>query len=326
METALFEAHNCPSLWTCAVVRCVPDLLFLTTYSLLLLFWAQLGRTARGAPCPRLNLMFSLGNGTLYTGFLLIVAMAAGDVLSHGEALQSFFMLLGLSYLVSFLFVLKFAHQFSRMALPYLLRRRVLALSLLCGTVFLVHMIYYLSVGTGLLASWLARSGYPPRPEAYIFDAILYPLQELLPSLAILAVLNRRRGQLPTPLAAAYPYLGAGPYTKIGSGDHAHGSGLGPGSNGLGGGSQSAALASAFYRHNGPRKGDGGGQRSGRQTTHEDRHHQKHFWMNMVVKEGQEARGGSGMMGLMGIYTPHEATTTPSISSESTASAYQAVP
>lgn len=117
------------------MVRCVPDLLFLTTYSLLLLFWAQLGRTARGAPCPRLNLMFSVGNGTLYAGFLLIVAMAAGDVLSHGEALQSFFMLLGLSYLLSFLFILKFAHQFSRMALPYLLRRRVLALSLLCEAV-----------------------------------------------------------------------------------------------------------------------------------------------------------------------------------------------
>lgn len=40
-ESVLYENYFCPDVWTCVLVRCVPDLFFLTTYSLLILFWAQ---------------------------------------------------------------------------------------------------------------------------------------------------------------------------------------------------------------------------------------------------------------------------------------------
>lgn len=43
VETVLFEDGICPGAWTCALVRGGPDLLFLTTYSMLILFWAQVG-------------------------------------------------------------------------------------------------------------------------------------------------------------------------------------------------------------------------------------------------------------------------------------------
>lgn len=41
VEASLFEDGLCPNAWTCVLVRCIPDLLFLTTYSMLILFWAQ---------------------------------------------------------------------------------------------------------------------------------------------------------------------------------------------------------------------------------------------------------------------------------------------
>jgi hypothetical protein len=46
-ESVLYENYLCPSERTCALVRCIPDLFFLTTYSLLILFWAQVS----GQPC-----------------------------------------------------------------------------------------------------------------------------------------------------------------------------------------------------------------------------------------------------------------------------------
>lgn len=41
VEIVLFEDGACPSSWTCALVRGGPDLVFLTAYSMLILFWAQ---------------------------------------------------------------------------------------------------------------------------------------------------------------------------------------------------------------------------------------------------------------------------------------------
>lgn len=59
VEMVLFEDGVCPGAWTCALVRGGPDLLFLTTYSMLILFWAQVralrtldrrGRRGGGSP------------------------------------------------------------------------------------------------------------------------------------------------------------------------------------------------------------------------------------------------------------------------------------
>lgn len=330
-ETLLFVEYACPSTWTCALVRTVPDLFFLTTYSLLILFWAQLSHTATGAPFPWLRPAFLVSNGLLYLGFSLIVILGGSRVLGSGQVLQALFILLGVSYILSTLFLFKYALRFSKMALPYVLRRRLIALCVLCGVGFVVHVAYYLGVATGLLSTWVA-AGYPPQINAYVFDALLYPLWELLPSLAILAVLHKRKpgsGMAPHHLSSAYPYLDSVPYSKIGNGQL--GNGGGGGGSGAGGGnggaSHSAALASAFYKLNGSSAGGGGGGgrgfgaggKGGRQQQ------QQHPWMNVVVKEGRDAQGGGGVLGLMGIYTPIEATTTPSTSSESTASAYQGV-
>jgi len=306
----------------------VPDLFFLTTYSLLILFWAQLSHTATGAPFPWLRPAFLISNGLLYLGFLLIVVLGGSKMLGRGQVLQALFVLLGVSYILSTLFLFKYALRFRKMALPYVLRRRLIALCVLCGVVFIVHVAYYLGVATGLLSTWVAAAGYPPQIDAYIFDALLYPLWELLPSLAILAVLHKRKpgsGMAPHHLSSAYPYLDSVPYTKIGNGQlgSVGGGGGGGAGGGNGGASHSAALANAFYKLNGSGGGGGGGGGRGFGAGEKGGRQQQHPWMNVVVKEGRDAQGGGGVLGLMGIYTPIEATTTPSTSNESTASAYQ---
>ncbi len=53
VETVLFEDGACPGAWTCALVRGGPDLLFLTTYSMLILFWAQVRVIACLRGCVR---------------------------------------------------------------------------------------------------------------------------------------------------------------------------------------------------------------------------------------------------------------------------------
>ncbi len=71
-------------------------------------------------------------------------------------------------------------------------------------------------------------------------------------------------------------------------------------------GGQPAVLDSAFHKLNG-RFGAVPGE-----------DHRRHAYSSVVVKEG--GHGVGGVLGMMGIYTPVEATTTPSTSSESTGS------
>ncbi len=215
-ETALFEEYACPSTWTCALVRCVPDLLFLTTYSLLILFWAQLSHTATGSPFPLLRPAFLVSNGVLYLAFLLVVVLGASAVLTSGQVIQGLFSVMGVCYIFCTLFLFKYALRFSRMALPPVLRRRLVALCVLCGAVFVLHSAYYLGIATRVLAAW--EDGYPPGTNAYLFDALFYPFLELVPSLAILAALHKRKssGLTPHQLSAAYPYLDSVPYQVSG--------------------------------------------------------------------------------------------------------------
>ena len=41
IETLQFEDNMCPELWTCVMVRCIPNLFFLSVYSLLVLFFSS---------------------------------------------------------------------------------------------------------------------------------------------------------------------------------------------------------------------------------------------------------------------------------------------
>jgi hypothetical protein len=57
VETVFYEDYLCPSERTCAMVRCIPDLVFLTAYSLIILFWAQVSHDPQN--CKRVDALRS---------------------------------------------------------------------------------------------------------------------------------------------------------------------------------------------------------------------------------------------------------------------------
>ena len=116
------------------------------------------------------------------------------------------------SYVFATGFLLKYGLRmlrFSQLALPPVLRRRLLLLCSVCATAFLLHALYYTAVATQVAlagaaaaapgpAAALLHGGYPPARmlpgrSAFAFDALFYPFMELLPSAAILFALHHRR-------------------------------------------------------------------------------------------------------------------------------------
>ena len=63
--------------WRMAVAHVVPDLLFVTTYSLLIMFWAQLYYSAQGISYATLRPAFLFVNALVYASFVALGASAA---------------------------------------------------------------------------------------------------------------------------------------------------------------------------------------------------------------------------------------------------------
>lgn len=96
-------------------------------------------------------------------------------------------------YLISMVFLLKYGvrmMRFSKHMLPAVALRRLVLLCTACSVTFLMHALYYGGVATAVLR-W--KDGYPPGVNAYVFDALFYPLLELCPSLVILVIIFKRR-------------------------------------------------------------------------------------------------------------------------------------
>lgn len=124
------------------------------------------------------------------------------------------------SYLLATAFLLKYGlrmMRFSQLALPRVLRRRLLLLCSICSAVFLLHALYYLATaaqvelaGAGPRSSSLS-GGYPPAwllpgGSTLLFDALFYPVMELLPSAAILFALHHKRRSYLTDASVVVPY------------------------------------------------------------------------------------------------------------------------
>lgn len=100
--------------------------------------------------------------------------------------------------MISMLFLLKYGlrmMRFSRHVLPSVVLRRLVGLCVICCSTFLLHALYYGGLATSFLP-WV--DGYPPLINPYVFDALFYPLLELLPSFLILMIIYKRKGQ-PSP-------------------------------------------------------------------------------------------------------------------------------
>lgn len=95
---------------------------------------------------------------------------------------------------------------FTNFSMPVFVRRRIMAMCGLCSVVFVIHSVYFLGIATGSI-KW--KDGYPPNVHVFAFDASFYTLFELVPSLAILAMMSRRK----TGPAHTYLDINNNPYT-----------------------------------------------------------------------------------------------------------------
>jgi hypothetical protein len=113
------------------------------------------------------------------------------------------------SYVLALFFLLKYGlrmMRFTARPLPGAVLHRLLGLCAVCSVVFLAHAVFFLGDATGLIRS---VHGYPVGVNAYAFDAIAYPVLELVPSIIILVIVHKKRGSTPY----AYLDMGSNPYT-----------------------------------------------------------------------------------------------------------------
>ncbi|CAN0150480.1 unnamed protein product, partial [Phaeothamnion confervicola] len=178
-----------------AAYRTIPDMLFLTSYSLLALFWAQLHFTATGVGSRALRPVFLSGLGLLYATFLVIAALlaSAGDAAAATSDLRSaMFYLMGLAYFTVFGFTAYFGARISAAARrgPRPVLCKTAGLALVCGAVLFVRSAFYLAIASMMLR---LHEVFPTTNARYRFDAIVFALLELLPSAAIYALTRRKR-------------------------------------------------------------------------------------------------------------------------------------
>jgi hypothetical protein len=139
--------------------RAIPDMFYLTTYSLLAYFWAQLSLTLAGASSRLLRPVLLGGLGLLWTTFVLVLviiaftpdaAAAPADLPPPLRAVLLYF--LGLAYAVVFCFIGYFG---LRIAVPARRRRavfyRTIALGVTCGLALAVRATTCLALASGKL-------------------------------------------------------------------------------------------------------------------------------------------------------------------------------
>lgn len=72
----------CPGAWGCTLARELPNLPFLSAYTLLGLFWAQLAAAVSNAHSPLLGPAFLAFNGCLYLSFAALSVFASADAIT----------------------------------------------------------------------------------------------------------------------------------------------------------------------------------------------------------------------------------------------------
>eukprot|EP00164_Ancoracysta_twista_P001461 GFYU01001907.1.p1 GENE.GFYU01001907.1~~GFYU01001907.1.p1 ORF type:complete len:316 (-),score=45.48 GFYU01001907.1:501-1448(-) len=190
--------------WWNYVFRSLPGIVFFSTFSLLILFWAQLyysavmresAQTARIVPF--LEPAFFLVNGAIYITFASL-ALATYNNEGYKQFGVDCLYLLGVSYIVGALGCLVFGRKVAKQLShgpsdpsqfpgKRLVLARVFSLGLLCTFVFIVRGVYcFLAIGLDLHY----------RPESvspYQWDGIVYAVVELLPSIAVLFLTRQRQ-------------------------------------------------------------------------------------------------------------------------------------
>lgn len=108
IEIPLWMYQSCPSSWGCTLVHTAPNLPFLTAYSLLALFWAQLAMSISNQHHPELAHIFKKWNAVLYGIFGLLAISVTVGALHRTIFIKSAVMLFGFYYLTALVLVVYF--------------------------------------------------------------------------------------------------------------------------------------------------------------------------------------------------------------------------
>ena len=204
----------CPNAWGCTAARAAPQLLFVTAFSRLVLYFSQLTHGVEGQPYPLVKPLFFFSNVAMYAVFLVPVILGASGAVGSARAFDAaVFSMLAIAYTSTLVGLLYYGGRLasslrpsavSVSSSPYVGGRRagstarrewhILPLVLrVCGLLGLILALSALYCIVAALGAFGWQDGHPPQMSLFAFDAGLYVLLELLPSLAVLLVTRRRK-------------------------------------------------------------------------------------------------------------------------------------
>mmetsp|Transcript_20522 Transcript_20522/g.61775 ORF Transcript_20522/g.61775 Transcript_20522/m.61775 type:complete len:303 (-) Transcript_20522:474-1382(-) len=177
-----------------AVLLDLPGLLFFSTYTLLVLFWAEIYHQARSLPTSKLRPIFVTANAVVYIvqmGLWVFTAVASGEATEVGRIAGCVFLAIvsvaaALGFLVYggrlFLMLRRFPVE-SRGRTKKL--REVGFVTVICATCFTLR---------ALIVAWSALDKQDADLDVWqhpLLDIIYYSLVEIVPSALVLFILRR---------------------------------------------------------------------------------------------------------------------------------------
>eukprot|EP00922_Rhytidocystis_sp_ex-Travisia-forbesii_P071202 GHVS01106279.1.p1 GENE.GHVS01106279.1~~GHVS01106279.1.p1 ORF type:complete len:681 (-),score=138.01 GHVS01106279.1:327-2369(-) len=181
--------------WLLTILRSAPSLLFLSTYSVVILFWAQVYYAAILVSLPLLKPCFVFINIAAYTVYLSAVVLSY-LLQTYAELATYAAFLIGIFYTATALGVAyygvkvsnKLSERSKQPSRKNSIIRRVLFLAIVCPVAFLLRGLYSLAFAVDILPHF-----YPSSVTHPAWDALIFLVTEWLPSIMILAAFWHRK-------------------------------------------------------------------------------------------------------------------------------------
>ncbi|EQC39627.1 hypothetical protein SDRG_03058 [Saprolegnia diclina VS20] len=203
---------NASIAWVSSIFSLLPCLFFVSTYSLLILFYAQLCTACYGLSFPLHKAAYFACNLLLYVGFVVLM-FATHSTGSFWKWTQGG---LGCFYICGFLAILYYSgrlvvffrsthveddfffdmdvsmHASFRGLTPrQIVVRRIMLICAMCCALFLGLGVYLLCMATAAIPSWHDQYRTPAGLDPYIFELGVYILTEFLPCALLLYFTHR---------------------------------------------------------------------------------------------------------------------------------------
>ncbi|RHY16539.1 hypothetical protein DYB25_004607 [Aphanomyces astaci] len=205
-EAALISDDANTYAWLSSIVSLLPALFFVSTYSLLILFYAQLCTAAvYTSSIPVHKGIYVICNLLLYLGFLILLALCTTSSMfwQWTQGILGAFYFLGLVavlyYSLQLILFFKTSHPDDEFFFDMHLHRgltprqiviqRIMWVCIMCCILFCGQSVYLVGIATGLVPSIHYRT--PAGVSPYAFEVGLYIVTEFLPC-ALLLCFTRR--------------------------------------------------------------------------------------------------------------------------------------